>query len=556
MSSPPRPAPVWAKNLLFFVVVALGLALAGARIARGPRPPTLDRLPGQAPNDADFSNTVARVDAILRETWRSENITPAPHADDLTIARRLSLALTGSIPSLEEIREFESHEPGARIGRWLEYLLADRRHFDYLAERLARAYVGDVEGPFVFFRRRRFVYWLADQLESHRPYDELARELISQQGLWTDKPATNFVTVTFKQQEDESLAPDEKALAARVSRAFLAKRIDCAECHDHPFDHWKQTDFQSLAAFFAGTSSEFTGIRDANASDVKPYRVENHKTGQIEDVFPRVPYSAELLPTDGAWRARLANWVTDPKNEHFSLAIVNRVWALLFGRAMVEPIDDIREGAAPEALRILAVDFAAHGFDLARLIRLIAATEAFGLDSRADESIPGQEITEDHERTWAAFPLVALRSEQVVDSILQASSLRTLGYQSNVVDRLAHYLLEEDFFREYGDLGENEFNPAAGTIPQRLIMMNGDHVLETTADKPLSNAATLISSLASSDEKAVELAYLIVLTRRPTPPEAEHFRRRLEDPRGNRRAHVLGDMVWTLLNSTEFAWNH
>src|SRR5262249_39105250 len=147
-----------------------------------------------------------------------------------------SLALTGSIPSLEEIRQFEDYTGRDRLQWWVAGVLKERRFADYFAERLARAFVGTEDGPFLVYRRRRFVSWLSDQLHAGRPYDGLVREMIESEGLWTDRPSTNFITVTIEQ--DKKNAPNPERLAARVARAFLGVRLDCAQCHNHPFQKW------------------------------------------------------------------------------------------------------------------------------------------------------------------------------------------------------------------------------------------------------------------------------------------------------------------------------
>ncbi len=223
-------------------------------------------------------------------------------ADDLAIIRRLSLALTGTIPSLEEIRLLEAQPEPQRIVWWLDGLLADRRSSDYLAERFARAFVGVQDGPLIIYRRRRFVAWLADELSNNRPYDQIVRQMISASGLWTDHPATNFITVTIK--PDQDTGPDAEDLAVRVSRTFLGIRMDCAQCHDHPFERWKQRDFQSLAAFFGQTEQTFRGIQD---DALGKFAIENRKTGKLETVNPGVPLATDLLPATGTRRAAPGN---------------------------------------------------------------------------------------------------------------------------------------------------------------------------------------------------------------------------------------------------------
>lgn len=538
---------MWAKNLLFFGVcvggfAALGSMLLNAHSPEGPRP--VSKLPA---NDAGMQATVDAIDADFRRQWADAGLVPAQRADDLAIARRLALSLAGTIPSLEEIRALEARPPQDRIEWYAQMLLADRRSADYLAERLARAVVGVENGPFLLFRRRRFTSWLADELHAGRPYDAIVREMVAGTGLWTDNPATNFITATSMPQDGNK--PDANKLAVRVSRALLGIRLDCAQCHDHPFnDRYKQRDFQSLAAFFGSTRPTLTGIRDVGGA----YQVEN-QAGNLVTVAADVPFGHEWLPEHGTPRARLAAWITHPENTAFAQATVNRIWALMLGRPLVEPVDDLPlDGATPAALRILADDFAVHGYNLRHLIVTIARTEAFQLDSAS----PDNALTPDHQQAWAAFGLTRLRPEQVVGSVLQAASLTTLDYQSHILVRIAKAIGQQQFINRYGDTGQDELEPAGGTIPQRLLLLNGNLVQDKTRDNLLGNAASRIAALAPDDATAIDTAYLAVLTRHPTPPEAAHFAHKLADTRGKKRTAALGDLYWTLINSTEFSWIH
>ena len=204
---------MWMRNLFFMAVLLTGAAALSAALFPSLVPPRLEHADTHLTVADDFPPTVARVDAVFRKEWQQEKLEPATVANDLAIARRLSLALTGSIPSLQEVRQFESLPEKDRLARWVASILADRRHADYFAERLARVYVGTEEGPFIVYRRRRFVAWLSDQIAENRPYDGLVRDLIAAR-LWTDVPATNFLTVTFENDKKS-----RTSLAARLARA-------------------------------------------------------------------------------------------------------------------------------------------------------------------------------------------------------------------------------------------------------------------------------------------------------------------------------------------------
>jgi len=535
---------MWLRNLFFIGVIFGGIIGVRAALFPPPVPPREVDIDASI-ETKEFRDLISQVDAAIEAGFAKDKLQPAPLADRLTVVRRLHLALMGTIPSLQEIRQFEAYQGEHPLQWWLEGILRDRRSADFLAERFARAYVGTEDGPFIFFRRRRFVSWLSDELVKNRPYDELVRELIASDGLWTDKPATNFITVTIEQGKENQ--PNPERLAARVTRAFLGIRLDCAQCHHHPFESWKQHDFQGLAAFFGQVKQGFTGTQEGNGELV----IDNRKTGEPQTIAPRVPFGIDLLPTSGNRRERLAAWVTHPRNPYFARVTVNRVWALMFGRPMLDKVDDVSSVEdVPPALKLLADDFVAHQFDLRRLIRAIAATQAFQRDSAADH-----EITDAHENAWAAFPTTRLRPEQVVGSVQQAASLTTLDADTHILIRLVSLGARNEFIKRYGDVGDDEFDNRGGTIPQRLLLMNGELVFDRTKEG-LFTAATRIGWQARDDHAAVHTAYQAALTRAPTAKEADHFQKRLSGSTGNERSRRMEDLYWSLINSTEFSWNH
>ena len=527
------------RDLVFGCVVVGGAGLLAASL----RTPATSK-PVVEPTTMGVD--VTGINDAFRRDWAQRHVSPSPPAADLAVLRRISLALTGAIPSLEEIRRFESYPADRRLELALEDRLKDRRVADYLAERLARAFVGTEDGPFILFRRRRFTTWLGDSIHQGRSYDAIVRDLITDRGLWTDHPATNFVTVTY---DPIPQLPDPERLAARVARACLGVRIDCAQCHDHPFQPWTQADFRGLAAFFGSVHSDLRGVRETDPW----YKPLDRKTKIPTAVEPCFPFQPEIATDTGTPRERLASWVVDPRNRQFRQAITNRIWALMTGRPLVEPVDDLSSvEVLPEPLVLLAEDFASHGYDLRRLIRAIVATEVYRAESEdASDSTSSQEVNPN----WSVFPLSRLRPEQVAGSIYQSASLSTLTPQAFWLARWTAYNARNDFVKRYGDTGEDEFDSRGGTIPQRLLLMNGDLVRDLIKDE-FFNASSQIASLAPDDRKAVEVAYLAVLTRRPTSEEAEHFESRLTQSTSQVRKDRLTDLYWTLLNSSEFSWNH
>lgn len=522
---------------------------------------------------ADVDESVQQVNTFFARRWAGEDLPPVKKADELTVLRRITLALMGTVPSLEEIRAFEQDRGTDRLQRWTARFLHDQRYFDYFAERLARSFVGVEGGQFIVYRRDRFLRWLSEQLEANRPYPELVREMIAGNGLWTDEPEVNFVMAGY----DDGEGFNKNKLAGRAVRAFLGQRIDCAQCHDHPFDHWKQNEFAGLAAHFGQLKLSPVGVREDR--DLK-FEVEDRNTLEKKVVEPAVPFGEKWEPSEGSRRERLAVWVTHPENRRLERAIVNRVWGLLFGRSWIEPVDDLPDPPGEEfasknvegakhpksskageldLLDVLGADFREHDYDMRRLIEVILASQPFQLESRSD--IDDSQRLDRMKEHFAIFPLTRLRPEQIIGSLLQSSSLTTIDQNSHLISRFIKLTRSNDFVKEYGDLGENELEDRAGTIPQALLRMNGNLINETIDAKPF-NASGRIAGMAKDDRKCLELCFLVCLTRRPTDAEIEELVPLLSDKRPNGKDNFVSrggrveDIYWILFNSPEFAWNH
>ncbi len=507
------------------------------------------------PVSAGTREAIERVDARLRESLAAKGLQSAPRADWMTISRRISLALVGNGLSLEEIRHLEAIPETDRVTRHLESLLTDRRFHDYWAERWTRFLVGTDEGPFIVYRRRRFRTWLADQFEANRKYDEIVRSLVTANGLWTDKPEVNFLTVTYDSGDSK---PDPIRLAARTSRAFLGLRIDCLQCHDDFLGNVSlgdcesprggvQQDFHQLAAFY--TAAKANGLQGIRSGDVD-YQYKYLDADEETTVDASVPYSPELLPSDGDPRERLATWITHPDNRQAARAAVSRVLALMFGRAAGDAVDDLPLGQESTPLvESLTDEFLRGGRDLRQLIRVIVGSQAFQVDSQADF-----EILPEHEDASAVFPLVRLRPEQTAGCVIQSTRIKSFDEESSLILQLLKFGATNDFLVQYGDIGEDEFGNDAVTITQRLVLLNGKMVDEHVLSNPILNASSHISRFAKSDSKAIETVYLTVLNRYPSTTESEHFVRRLNEAKN--RQTSIEDLYWVLINSSEFSWNH
>ncbi len=205
--------------------------------------------------------------------------------------------------------------------------------------------------------------------------------------------------------------------------------------------------------------------------------------------MPRVPFMDDKVTGQKSRREQLAEWVTHADNRRFERAIVNRMWGILFGKAYFEPVDDLPDPDEKIAvLDLLGKDFREHGCDLRRLIQVIVASRAFQTDSSVpDDASEGDVLNA--EQQWGVFPLIRHRPEQMIRSMRQAATAQTHDHNTHLFLRIPRYFQEFDFVKEYGDLGENELQDRGGTIPQRLLMMNGNLARDEMKASPLLTPA-------------------------------------------------------------------
>jgi hypothetical protein len=498
-----------APAVFLSVTIAAAVFLSARDEPRGPPPPA-----------ASTPDVVEEIDHLFAEQWAKAAAPASPHADELIVLRRLSLALFGQSPSLEEIRHFEADRGSDRIARWAAAMMNDARFHRYWAERLARAWVGTGQAMPIVYRRDRLVDWLADQLARRRPFDAVVRDVIAEDGTWTGDPATNYITSSVVNGK-----LDAPRLAGRTMRAIAGQRIECAQCHDDPFRPWTQKQFDGLAAFFTTARLSPMGVVEAPLERAA-----------------EVPYGSAWLPQAGTPRERLAAWLTDPRNDAFPRATANRVWALMYGRPLREPVDDVPGAGTEPVLDALGQDFVSHAYDLRRLILSAALSRPFGLAAapRSD---------------WSAFPVTALRPEQVVGSLLQASSVRSIDRDRHLLVRATRFLRESAFLEAYGDPGDDELAPQQDTVSRSLYRMNGKLAQDVLEHDGFATPAR-VAMLAPGDEAAVEGLWLSFLTRRPTDGERAKAKELLSGLSKDARRQALVDVAWGLFNAAEASWNH
>jgi hypothetical protein len=485
----------------------------------------------------------ARVDALLAQAWERAGITPAPEASDAEFLRRAYLDLTGKIPTVGEARAFLADKDQAKRQRLIEALLAQPAHANHLATTWTRFLLPQNDAARAF-GGAQFHTWLADKFADNTAYDAIARELLLAKGQVQQTGPVLFYTAL-------ELKPEE--LAASTSRSFLGVQIQCAQCHDHPFDHWTQRDFWGYAAFFARLQ------RPASAQQQFFFQVADADQGEVkfpdtqEVVLPKF-LGGEEAPDgqDGTRREKLATWLTSDRNAYFAKAAVNRLWANLFGRGLVHPVDDLgphNPASNPEVLEELAAYFVATKYDVRNLMKTLALTKAYQSSSASSEKDGRPEL-------FARMAIKPLTGEQLYDCLALATARRQTTVAYNGFPANGFY----DQTR-VGFLAK--FNTAPGAaadyqngIPQALTLMNGQEV-RTATDLTQSDILVALTAPFFTDEKRVETLFLSTLSRFPRDDERKQFVDYVtvkSDPEAKRKA--LGDVLWALLNSAEFTLNH
>jgi hypothetical protein len=491
-----------------------------------------------------------QIDAQLEKSWRDHGIHPAQPAGDAEFMRRVYLDLTGRVPSVAEAREFLSATEPDRRETLVNRLLSHRDHATHFASAWRSILIPADVDLTRLGGAGKFDEWLAERFTANEPYDKIVEQLLLAEGRVSESGPLLFYAAV-------KLNPEE--LAARTSRAFLGVRMECAQCHDHPFDDdISQRDFWSFAALFARISrpegkmemtSPVLQVRDNRSGDVKLPESE-------EIVPPRLPETETPLvegDQSPSRRRQMVDWLTARDNKHFAQATVNRVWAHLFGRGLVEPVDDMRPAnpaIAPEVLDALARDFAASGFDLRRLVRALVLTKAYQLSSESTNDDPSRTLY------FAQMNIKSFTAEQLYDCITVVSGSGGAGAARADATSLARTgdATRAAFIQQFRTQPGQATDYQAG-IPQALTMMHGALVSRAT-DKATSGLLKSLSAPFFTDEQRVDTLFLATLSRYPAEGERDAVVETLAALGAADRQQALGDVLWALVNSAEFTLNH
>lgn len=506
----------------------------------------------------------AAIDKHLADDWAARKIAPAPLADDEEFCRRVYLDVLGRIPKVSEVRAFaDDTTPDKRV-KLVEMLLTKPGYANNTAAQLRAAWLPEtISDQFKVFLGDQYEQYLRRKLAANVPLDKIVRQTLTADVAVGPRGRAAFVQQQTQDPDLQAIQSFYQALEAKpenlgatTTRAFLGFKLECAQCHDHPFAPYTRTQFWQFAAFFA----EFTPLPPTGPSFVGPLEPQYDKN---RIVIPGLNKQVVAKFMDGGspkWtndrtpRQELADWILEPKNPAFARNTVNRVWQMYFGVGLLDPIDepgDANPPSHPKLLDELTKAFTDSEYDLKLLVRGLTASRAYQLTSKQTDD------TQADPRRFARMNLKGLNGSQIYDSFVVATGMRGVPVPQN-----------QPFF-DPGNGGMNKFAfrtlfpipqkpiETQTSILQALTVMNGRLVAEQTS---VSRGETLVAIADApflDTAGKVEALFYSALTRKPTPEEKEKFTSYVDrgGPSGD-KSKALADVFWVLLNSTEFLFNH
>ncbi len=541
-----------ARNGATAIRAAFQTEVAVATVAV-PHDRAVDSKLYEAKNNFIDDHVFARLKAL--------RIEPSPLSSDAEFLRRAFLDTIGVLPTPDEVRAFLADARPDKRARLIDVLL-DRPEFtdywtlflsDLFQNRKERDHdVRGVKGV------RQFHEWLRQQVAANRPWDELARDVLLAKGTTTDSPAVGYYVVTVGEHREV----EKSEVAESVAQAFLGVRIGCARCHNHPLERYTQDDFYHFAAFFTRVKLDRKDPKQApttlryghhdQSQNGRPVGVGQPRTGLFLRPQP-LDRSAVGFMLGEDPRRKLAAWITDPGNEFFAGAMVNRVWQHYLGVGLVEPVDDLRATNPPTNPVLWAAlksEFVKSKFDLKHLMRVILNSRTYQLTSATR---PGNETDA---KFYSHYYARRLPAEVLLDALSQSTDYpeRFSGYPYGVrAVQIPDPGLQSYFL---GVFGRSDRVTACAcervgdvTMPQLLSILNGS----TVREKLTYGVLPKLVAAEKDDEKVTTELFLRTLSRMPTDDERQAVRAALK---AERRDWVFADLMWALMNAKDFAFNH
>lgn len=521
----------------------------------------------QAISDAEM---VSFINTSLAQSWKENNVQPSPAASDEEWCRRVFIRLLGRIPTVEEVRKFAGDKSKDKRDALVTQLMEGEAYREQFATHWAGVWANLLIGRSLSQEAEKLAsrdgleHYLRQALDTKKPYYQLVYELITAEG--SAQPgskdyngAVNFLVA--------SLGQDATVATARTSRLFLGQQLQCAQCHEHPTNDWGQHQYWALNAFLR----QATVKRDGNVTRLTDEDFVAKKSVTTEgEVYFELPngtvratgpefVDGQKIAASGRLdevnrRQELAKLVV--KSPNLSPALVNRLWSHYFGYGFTRPVDDIgpnNQPSHPQLLARLSEQFAAHDYDLRKLMKWMVLSDAFGRSSRITPQNLADSPDVGSAPLFTHYYTRQLQAEEVYNSLLIASDLRKKSANQKDLENARIDWLAQ-FQRPMGTDDSEEESHFNGALRQSLIMMNGDLMRRAVSTDDGSLLKHLQQSNLKQDEK-VEHLFLAALSRKPSKRELDAVQKLFAQHRDNPAA-ALEDIWWALLNSNEFILDH
>ncbi len=492
------------------------------------------------------SKPINYIDELVDAKLRKLRILPSDLCNDETFLRRVTIDITGLLPTEDEYRQFIADKDAKKRAKLVDELLSRKEFSEIWAMKWAEILLVKSNNNQVSYKSV-YLYsnWLTSQISNNVPIDKMVQELIGSSGGTFKTPATNY----YQTQ------PDLLKLAENTAQVFMGIRTQCAQCHNHPFDRWTMDDYYSFGAFFSQMARK-------PSQDYRETIVYNRGTGETSNPVTKKVMAPkflggpvpELKPGDDR-RAALAKWLASPENPLFSTSIANRVWEHFFGLGIVQPVDDIRvtnPATNPELFAKLGEQLIKYNYDFKQLVRDICNSNTYQRTTLRNAS------NESDEKNFAHSNVRRIRAESLLDCISQVTEstekYRGLPLGARAV-QIADGATSNYFLTAFGRsardtvcAGDVKTDP---NLSQSLHLLNGP-----TLEGKIQRGAVIKKMLdgGKSPQEVVETLYVRCLSRKPTGEEVATVLQAVEME--NDRLKALNDVFWAILNSREFIFNH
>jgi hypothetical protein len=485
------------------------------------------------------------IDQEINKRIKAEKATSTGLCSDEEFVRRAHLDIIGVIPTADKVTAFLASKDPQKRAKLIDALLEDPRFGKQLSETWALHLVPR-ESNNRLLNQKPMEAWLADHFNKNTPLDKVVYELITVTGDIDKNPAGTYFVAN----------PTVDKITDNVTRMFLGVQLQCAQCHNHPFTDWKQTEYWAMASFFMKTrvqgNAKAAAKGGATPSISEVAKAPMGKKGGLPESAKIVPakflQGSEPKITGTEMRPTLAKWMTSTDNKFFARAMVNRFWYQLYGRGLVNPVDDMHDDNAashPELLATLTEQFKLHDFDTKFIIRAICNSEAY-----QRSSVSAADLDTIDPELYGRREMRTMTPEQMYDSLVTILGNAQKGdAPKDKAAKKGGPVTPRDNFLNFFRV--EDYNPLEyqNGIPQALRMMNS----------PFTNRAELtaaeITKGAKTPAEAIDRLYLSALSRRASAKETERLTTYINRPGTTPRA-AHGDILWTLINSSEFVLNH